>query len=77
MLLLYNFLPLYCPSYGTPTRLNRVDNPLAGKFKAKLAVSSAICGVMYSLVKLRIMMGLLDGSTVPLCSFAARQSFNP
>ena len=35
MLALYNFLPLYCPSCGTPTRLDRVDNPMSGKFKAK------------------------------------------
>jgi hypothetical protein len=42
MLALYNFLPLYCPSCGTSTRLDRVDNPLAGKFKAKQAVS---CGI--------------------------------
>jgi transcription elongation factor Elf1 len=44
MLALYNLLPLYCPSCGTPTCLDRVDNPLAGKFKAKQAVSCAICG---------------------------------
>jgi hypothetical protein len=49
MLALYNFLPLYCPSCGTPTRLDRVDNPLAGKFKAKQADVCATCGIMYQL----------------------------
>ena len=47
MLALYNFLPLYCPSCGTPTRLDSVDNPLTGKFKAKQADVCAVCGVMY------------------------------
>jgi hypothetical protein len=28
---------LYCPSCGTPTWLDRVDNPLAGKLRAKQA----------------------------------------
>ena len=28
MLALYNFLPLYCLSCGTPTRLDRADNPI-------------------------------------------------
>ena len=49
MIALYNFLPLYCPSCGTPTRLDRKDNPLIGKFKAKQALSCAICGVTYQL----------------------------
>ena len=49
MLALYNFIPLYCPSCGTPTRLDRMDNPMSGKFKAKQALSCAICGVMYQL----------------------------
>jgi len=26
MIALYNFIPLYCPSCGTPTQLERVDN---------------------------------------------------
>jgi hypothetical protein len=34
MIALYNFIPLYCPSCGTPTRLERVDNPMISKFKA-------------------------------------------
>ena len=49
MIALYNFIPLYCPSCGTPTRLERVDNPMSGKFKANQALSCAICGVMYQL----------------------------
>ena len=49
MLALYNFIPLYCPSCGTPTRLERADNPMEGKLKAKQALSCAICGVMYQL----------------------------
>jgi hypothetical protein len=48
MLALYNFIPLYCPSCGTRTRLERADNPMGGKFKAKQALC-AICGVMYQL----------------------------
>ena len=42
-------LPLYYPSCGTPTRLERADNPMGGKLKAKQALSCAICGVMYQL----------------------------
>ena len=49
MLALYNFIPLYCPSCGTPTWLARVDNPMSGKFKVHQAQSCAICGVMYQL----------------------------
>ena len=49
MLAFYNFYPLYCPSCGTPTRLERADNLLSGKFKAHQALSSPICGVMYQL----------------------------
>ena len=50
MIALYNFFPLYCPSCGTPTRLDPVDNPLSGKFKAKQADACAICGMMFQLV---------------------------
>lgn len=46
----YAFLPLYCPSCGTPMRLERADNPMSGKFKAKQVLSCAMCGVMYQLV---------------------------
>jgi hypothetical protein len=49
MIALYNFLPHYCPSCGTPTRLDRMDNPMKGKFKAKQALFCAIYGVMYQL----------------------------
>jgi hypothetical protein len=49
MIALYNFLPLYCLSCGTPTRLERADYPMSGKFKAKQALSCAIYGVMYQL----------------------------
>jgi hypothetical protein len=49
MLAIYNFVPLYCPACGTPTRLERVDNLLTGKFKARQTLSCAICGVMYQL----------------------------
>ena len=47
MIALYNFIPLYCPSCGTPTRLDRVDNPMSGKFKARQTLTCAICGVIY------------------------------
>ena len=49
MLALYNFIPLYCPSCGTPTRLERANNPMSGKFKAHQALDCAICGVTYQL----------------------------
>jgi hypothetical protein len=50
MIAIYNFIPLNCPSCGTPTRLERVDNPMSGKFTAHHALLCAICGVMYQLV---------------------------
>jgi hypothetical protein len=50
MIALYNLLPLYCPSCGTPTRLERADNPMSVKIKVHLAISCAICGVMCQLV---------------------------
>jgi uncharacterized membrane protein len=43
MIALYNFLPLYYPSWGTPTRLDRIANAMVGKFKAKQAVLCGIC----------------------------------
>ena len=49
MIALYNFIPIYCPSCGTPTRLDRVDNPMSGKFKAHQALICPICGKMYQL----------------------------
>ena len=50
MIALYNFLPLYCPSCGTPTRLDHAGNILRGKFKAKQALSCRVCGLKYRLV---------------------------
>ena len=49
MIALYNFIPIYCPSCGTPTRLDRVDNPMSGKLKAHQALVCPICGIMYQL----------------------------
>jgi transcription elongation factor Elf1 len=46
----YNFLHLYCPSCGTPTRLDHAGNILRGKFKAKQALSCGVCGLRYQLV---------------------------
>jgi transcription elongation factor Elf1 len=43
-------IALSCPSCGTPTRLDRADNTLRGKFKAKQALSCGICGMKYQLV---------------------------
>jgi hypothetical protein len=34
MLSLLNFIPLYCPSCGTPTRLDHAEKIIRGKFKA-------------------------------------------
>jgi putative salt-induced outer membrane protein YdiY len=50
MIALYNFLPLYCPSCGTPTRLDHTEYMLRGKFKAKQALSFGVCGLRYQLV---------------------------
>jgi len=47
MIALYNFLPFYCPSCGTPTGLDHADNLLRGKFKAKQALSCGVCGVKF------------------------------
>ena len=49
MIALYNFVPLYCPSCSSPTRLDRIDNILTGKFEAHQALSCTICGVMFQL----------------------------
>ena len=50
MITLYNFLPIYCPSCETPTRLDHANNMIRGKFKAKQALSCGICGMKYQLV---------------------------
>ena len=34
---------------GTPTRLDRAENILRGKFKAKQSLSCGVCGVKYQL----------------------------
>ncbi|KAA3644147.1 MAG: hypothetical protein DWQ07_18730 [Chloroflexi bacterium] len=47
MIYLSNFVPLYCPSCGTPTRFERVDNPNAARFKASQALDCPICGVHF------------------------------
>lgn len=41
MIAFYTFVPLYCPSCGTPTRLDR--NDLAGKYQARQALSHLRC----------------------------------
>lgn len=47
MIALYTFLPAFCPSCGTPTRLDRMDNLDQARFHAKQALSCPICGVMF------------------------------
>lgn len=47
MLALCNFVPLYCSSFGTPTRLDCAINPMAGKFEVHQALACSICGVFY------------------------------
>jgi transposase-like protein len=49
MIALYTFIPLYCPSCGTPTRLDRIDNALSGKYQAHQSQQCSICGVMFQL----------------------------
>ena len=49
MIALYTFTPLYCPSCGAPTRLDRIDNALAGKYQARQALNCPFCGVMFQL----------------------------
>jgi hypothetical protein len=49
MIALYTFIPLYYPSYGTPTRLDRIDNSLSGKYQAIQSQQCSICGVMFQL----------------------------
>lgn len=50
-LLELTFEDSYCSSCGTPTRLDRVDNALAGKDKAHQALNCAVCGVMFQLAE--------------------------
>ena len=47
MIALYTFTPLFCPSCGTPTRLDRADNLDQARFNARQALSCPICQVMF------------------------------
>ena len=49
MIALYTFIPLYCPSCGTPTRLDRIDNALSGMYQAHQSQKCSIGGVMFQL----------------------------
>ena len=49
MLALFNYTTFYCPSCGTPTRLDCPDNKERIRFKAHKALTCGICGVMYQL----------------------------
>jgi len=49
MIALYNFVPLYCPSCGTPTRLDRIENAMIGKYQARQSLQCPICGVVFQL----------------------------
>jgi hypothetical protein len=49
MIALYTFVPFYCPSCGTPTRLDRVENAFIGKYQAHQTLSCSICVVIYQL----------------------------
>jgi hypothetical protein len=46
---LLNYIPLYCPSCGTPTRLDRADNTQLVIFEALKALNCVTCGAMYQL----------------------------
>lgn len=60
MIALYIFIPLYCPSCSTPTRLDRIDNALSGKYQAHQSQQCSICGVMFQLA---IKADLLSAAT--------------
>jgi hypothetical protein len=47
---LTKFVSLYFPTFGTPTRLDRADNALSGKYQAHQALNCPFCGVMFQLV---------------------------
>ena len=49
MIALYTFIPLYCPSWGSPTRLDRMEDVLSGKCDAPQPLDCLICGVMFQL----------------------------
>ena len=53
MIALYNFILLYCPSCGTATRIDRVDNPMGIKLIAPQSLNMLRAGVdIFSLQKL-------------------------
>jgi hypothetical protein len=45
-----NFIAHFYPSCGSPTRLDRTDNALSGKYQAYQALSCPFCGTMFQLV---------------------------
>jgi len=46
MIALRTFVPLFCPGCGTPTCLDRVDNPDVARFHAFQALNCPICVTM-------------------------------
>jgi hypothetical protein len=69
LLALYNFLPLYCPSCGPPTRLDRADSTLAGKFKAKQADVCTTSGIIYQLADKSDILRAATASCVDMIEF--------
>jgi hypothetical protein len=49
MLAILNFIPHYCPSCGTSTRLDHPDNYELTMYKAHKALECANCGAIYQL----------------------------
>lgn len=49
MLAILNFTPLYCPSCGTPTRLDPSGNYEFAIFKAHKTLNCGNCGAIYQL----------------------------
>ena len=51
MIAILNYTPLYCPSCGTPTRLDRDDNYELAIFKTQKALNCDSCGAVYQLAE--------------------------
>ena len=49
MIALLDFIPLYCPSFGTPTRLDQADNYELEIFQVHKALNCTNCGAIYQL----------------------------